>query len=1214
MTFKRGYFFALCATLTAILTSCVVSGEKAAPTKRAEVAAMKDLDGGGVSVSLSHLGKTQYRAVGDNLIKNGGFELTTASGEAEDWKNSCWVYTTDNEERNRLRPAIEKISSRKISVAEKAEGANGAFISCSPEAAAIRGAALPDFSNRFYQYVSIPAVPTSKKLLLKFKYRFRPADTKGNNSLGILVAFYDNAEKPWQGKETGKYFFKTSSVSKDWKDDSAVFMLPEGAKSMMVDFRMYGCGEVSLDDVSLCPIAADEGVVMKLVPMDYIDNGFFLSSGQPGIMTFGFKNEKGIPPGKPFAFVELPAEIRMESVNTPSKIIAADKAVRGAEAVTVYKIDIGGIKTSFARDSYLTYQALSVLAMTSLPESDMAYQGRYWYEDGDYKTAQMPFDIKIIAPVKAAKPVVFQSGTMFARQNDFPDQAALEKLAAFYSGCGFNVVHGGSSPGFSAIVKRLGVKRYIQPYWLCNGYRIGQAKKPDGTKFMKADGTFFTDGGMDSICPVEVYNEGDYYRAQVVPALRKLIVEDESADSIMPNWEPYYYDHKGCFCPNCKEEFVKFSGLDKSEVEKLWPTDIVTKHRDHWMKFRSVQHGKMMVTFEKTINALGKEAGIESHFIPEIAWSQLIESDNAHFAQYNPVDYMDKLPVIDPWGPYIFHQASKTYEYNTGVHLITYFAARANKEFVAKRIPDPAKRPKLIALPHGLQCNDWVTEPEAIAFDTLCFFVNGWEGSIAYYFPAGYDARYWKALAETNNAVAAFEVFTLKGKRIDLSKATPLTPLPPVNCPEYWSEGGNFKEKLPELKNNPSMLQVAEYELDGKRLISAGNFWEKGEAFFNLKVNGLPGGKYVLREPLTKRCFANADGGIALSGVELGKGVMLHVGALRWAFFVVEPFRENVDYGKVITPEEMDATMAERLPTIGNAMAFEKEKAAKNVAGENVGLPDYSKISGIKQGALSLAVEKAEPGSAVKVALNAPESRLVIDLAKGGRISSWKASERELVFQDKTMGLAVDAFWLPVGSGRVTGPYEFESQDISDKAVSLRLKRVLTEKDNNKLAGMTLLKTITLSDSGRKLDISTEVINTTDAALTFSFRYHNMSAFVEILNACSGTAVMKDGEKEVTFKREFLLKMFKMRNVSDPELEAATKLDNEFRIDSDKVVFESPNFPFKAVHSVSRPNELFGYAFWDAGNLACSTFESLFTKVTLPPRKSWSAAVSWKLE
>lgn len=107
---------------------------------------------------------------------------------------------------------------------------------------------------------------------------------------------------------------------------------------------------------------------------------------------------------------------------------------------------------------------------------------------------------------------------------------------------------------------------------------------------------------------------------------------------------------------------------------------------------------------------------------------------------------------------------------------------------------------------------------------------------------------------------------------------------------------------------NTSLLQSWEFEKGTPRLIAVGNFWEQEECFFRLTIGGLNSrARYVLHEPSARRVYTGASGRVGRTGSDLSNGVLLHVGAMRFAFFVVEPYRQGVDYGASVRPQEMQS-------------------------------------------------------------------------------------------------------------------------------------------------------------------------------------------------------------------------------------------------------------------------------------------------------------------
>ena len=562
-------------------------------------------------------------------------------------------------------------------------------------------------------------------------------------------------------------------------------------------------------------------------------------------------------------------------------------------------------------------------------------------------------------------------------------EAAVREFAKFYPRVGFNAVHLVPS-SLSLELAKLNIRRYSQPNWLVNGYRLGTGKKPNVVRFQLMDGTYDPEG----ICPVEVYQEGKYFQSDIKEPLRKMIVADRQTEHIMPNWEPYMYFFKGCFCPRCKEEFVKFSKLPAEAVDRAWPADIIKNYRDIWVRFRSWQHAEMLVTLEKTIHTLGKEAGIESHFIPSIAFAELLsagENVQEGWRQVSCLDYADKLPILEPWGPYIYDTLGKPYQYITGRHLDLHMSAVEVRHFVDDKIP-AGKRPRLIGFTMLAPFYCFM-QPEAVQFDFLTYLVDGWHGAFAYYFPEGYDARYWKVLAETNTLIAQFEPYVMTGKRTAnhiIKSQTPL-PEPDERSMDYYLLADKTLTK--KWRKCP-LLQSWEYQKDTQRLIAVANFWEKGECFFRLIPKELQSEqRYVLSEPAERRVYANDQGRIDLSSADLEKGILLHVGAIRYAFFVLDPYQEGKSYGRVILPGDMRVTLEKRIPEINAAYGLEKKLAASKPKVETA---DYSHLKTLQKAGLTCTPAPIETTGKTGLLFTSSHQQLLVDPSTGGRITSWK--------------------------------------------------------------------------------------------------------------------------------------------------------------------------------------------------------------------------------
>ena len=117
--------------------------------------------------------------------------------------------------------------------------------------------------------------------------------------------------------------------------------------------------------------------------------------------------------------------------------------------------------------------------------------------------------------------------------------------------------------------------------------------------------------------------------------LKLKIYDEDVTDIFMTNWEPYYLDSKGCFCERCRDEFIKYSKgkPSKADIMAVWPKDLLRKYADEYFKFRSWQHGKLVVTLHKDVAALGRSAGKTSIFIPEVSWRCATHKHNHWFCK-----------------------------------------------------------------------------------------------------------------------------------------------------------------------------------------------------------------------------------------------------------------------------------------------------------------------------------------------------------------------------------------------------------------------------------------------------------------------------------------------------------------------------------------------------------------------------------------------------
>jgi len=382
----------------------------------------------------------------------------------------------------------------------------------------------------------------------------------------------------------------------------------------------------------------------------------------------------------------------------------------------------------------------------------------------------------------------------------------------------------------------------------------------------------------------------------------------------MCNWEPHMYVGKGCYCDRCRREFVAWSKLPAAEVDVVWPGSVAEKYPDRLQEFRSWQHGQLMRTLQETAEELGEEAGREINFIPELYHGLLTSQGEAlvESPELRVSAYLDSLRAVNAWAPYNWYVfGRRPYEYVRGLHLNIYSTSTEVREHLRATLP--ARPPRLFAFPYSTY--EGVTEPEATAFEMLTYFVNGYHGAIVYLFPGGYDARHWRAVAEANRQMAMAEPFVMQGRSMHDHTIAAVSPMPPPD-PRFLNGAGSCANR--ERWERTPMLRSREFAREGRRMIAVGNFWERGECFFKLTVR-VPEGQYVVREPLAGRACGAGGGDAPLTQADLAEGVLLHVGALRYAWFVLEPYDARADYGTVVTPRQLRDVMEDRVSGINEA-------------------------------------------------------------------------------------------------------------------------------------------------------------------------------------------------------------------------------------------------------------------------------------------------------
>jgi hypothetical protein len=718
--------------------------------------------------------------------------------------------------------------------------------------------------------------------------------------------------------------FNILECGKDWGTLSVLADVPPGTASLKVWFLFDRKSSVEFEykDLSLVDETPHAPVTFRWMPLGNLDGRFAVGAGQCGMFEhmwrkttaqkMGYKNisfEVTLPPGIEF----------VDATYASKETIKTEKRSDGS-SVTTFQARYG-----FApKADYNQYDAMrTIVKGTGKPGAGGKGRITMKYADkaAPFVASTDDIDLFVVEPFIAQKPKRYCNGVMTGRLFSMLSTNAVEGLSGMIADAGVTWMAAHESQEMYALWRRLGIRIITPTAWqFNNGFQIGYANKlPESDRYVAVNvnpNDRHAQAVLHGTCPISVYEQSDFFRTNTIPFIQNYV---KGSDGCWSNWEPYMFNRKGCMCMKCCRSFAKYINKPYDEIAAKWPKCVMAggEYFEVVQKFRSREHAKVVHTLDKVVReATGGDKSVG--FIPAIAWIEMASwwRPRNYAAEVQAIDYAGALRWMNPWGPYAAWESNHPYVYTKRKPICHFFAAQDVRKTVNSDYPEGA-RPKLMALPQGYQCGHWLSQPEHISMALDSYFFNGWEATVEYYFPRGYDARYWNAFAEATDRAARFESFVLDGKRAD--SAVSVTPFPGV----YASNVRMLSGYLPEYRDI-SPLQSVSYDLGESRIVAVLNFWQKGEAFFTLKAKGLKPGRYqVVKEDGTLRVPGN--GKEFYTAEELASaGVKLSVGAVRTRVFEIRPVGSRVPRDRAETDDAFNARF--------NARRAELEKNAADDA------------------------------------------------------------------------------------------------------------------------------------------------------------------------------------------------------------------------------------------------------------------------------------------
>ena len=711
-----------------------------------------------------------------------------------------------------------------------------------------------------------------------------------------MVGFADKPGAPWGGAT----WHPLDDLDNTIHEKRVVVNVWRGKRAIKFGFEFNGVGDFRVESVSVsrCKRPTTPISVRYAIP-EGVDGIFTLAENQVGLCIAEWRaNDDTKWDAKRLRLnVKLPAGVVLRACNFAD--LKTAKRKKDIDGYSVWELEVrhglGRFLPDLPRRGSFSKHTPFQLMLEPTVGCGPAGAGEFFVtSEGKLVSDVAKISYRVIPQVKAAAPKRLLSGMnvglcVFDWNGDI---GAQERLAQTMADVGMRTIHwpkwqspAGVDETMLPALRKAGFT-HLTPYdcSLSDGYLIGDgASRPKDERFV---GDIKTVHIENASCPIAIYTEMPHILKYFTNSLPRIL---KGADGFWANWEPYFFSPHGCWCERCRAAFAAYSGLPAETVAAAWPKEMINdgKYGEMYKDFRSKEHAKVVKTVDKWVR---KYTGGERSmgFMPGVAWCEMSTNwrdlvDRKSSAVPGPRersirDYVSSLEWIEPWGPYPRWDIKESFQYAKYKYLVYWVAAKDVREQLDRDCWGLPK-PKLMAYPSGKQGDIWISQPESLAMAFDAFYVNGWRSVVPYFFPMGYDARYWAALAAANARAAKYENWYIDGVRIDADvKAVPV--------PEFAMSADYITSYVPAM-TNVAMLQTAAFRLKGVTIVAALNYWEKGEAFFDLRIDKLTEGRYAVVDEAGV-LYAKSESDPCWTAAELAKdGVRLEVGSVRTRVFEI---------------------------------------------------------------------------------------------------------------------------------------------------------------------------------------------------------------------------------------------------------------------------------------------------------------------------------------
>jgi hypothetical protein len=994
----------------------------------------------------------------------------------------------------------------------------------------------------------------------------------------------------------------------DWKQVRTRVAIQPGEKKL--GFTLFigkNPGITWLDEfviTELLPVRGSE-VEFRMTPNYYTDsNVYSLPTGAPMILTLTAANPLQHTSKTPRVIIELPQGISLLGCDFDARQHAPPEAVMlNGKPYTRYDYQMG-LPNMILRNidfSRTAYGSVAIMIKATGAPSPSPIPAYISFKDETIHCRETTFQLKVIpALMPSHTPIQFSTGISTGTSLEFKGPP-LEAWTKFYAVMGFNeiavkdVLRVGSRRKISTVrnptdiiqtLKRARLPVYCNTNRLVNGYMVRytpfSSKVPKSAFIRRADGNI----AKDAFDPAYIYRRGEWYLKSVNYVIDKAL--KQGFDHLWCNWEPYRYrGANGSFTDASLEDLAvhlkiplaTLKGMDAREIPKRYPAEL--------MAFQSWQFGKAMAVLSELVKERGASIGKPINLLLCVGPNFLNEYRKGkkywdYTACFRAKDFLKHMDRISSWH-YLYFESKDMLDpltrrkvelgYRRGemeplknhTHRETLDEVEAMVTFIKKTCLRDGRAPiPYTHLTQNLQCNNWVVKPQAIGLQMLAAFLGGASGVQLYYFPMGYDGRYWQSAAAANALISRFESVVMEGDSLtDRFTLTPMTRL--------------FAH--PDYKDN---LTLRAFRKNSRTVLALCNFDFTGTAVFKL-TTASPDLRGDYKDPVTGNALTLND-----------KPTMLSLPPMTIQFF-------EFSQGKIVAGQDrpLPANPAGLIAEQNIQFAARQKELRKlNTITSLKAEVDYSTLTPLTTNGWTASFDGTH------YTVKRGDDSFTVLPKQGASIRSWVRHGREMVLTNQPLGrFGKERFYIPndyMNHPDLTSSYEFIRHGVKNKQFEAVFQTRIT---SGELKGLILEKTIGLELNHKGLSLGYRITNSTDTAKLIGFWVFNAPAdFIQ-------TGQAKPSATFGSTKNDIIGKVCFFQNTDIPLLKGyESKL---LKICKPALIQKQSAFSLSTSGlSVTAP-EACAFLTWNITTPTTATLETIFPPQQLAPGDTWEGQVTF---